>query len=190
MSDPTVDRVGQEVRIGWKDEGVSLVFDQITQRVDGTHAEITPTMNGVKYPTPLRLTPSRINLLSTRAREDWGKRARKITQQTEIPWDCILENSISYVLAVFRRGEPAVLLNEATISQPSYIVKPLIYERLPATVFALAAKGKSLFGLFVCLLAECGKSACGLTVSKSHQTLFLDWELDHSVQGFRKQQII
>lgn len=190
MSEPTVEQAGQGICLGWPTNSVSLLFDRIVERSDGTHAEVTPILNGANYPTPKRLTPSRVNLLSNRSREDWCKRTQKISEHTEIPWDRILENSVSYVLAMFRRGEPAVLLNEETYPQPSFIIKPLVYERLPATVFALAAKGKSLFGLFVCLLAECGQSACGLTVSRSHQTLFLDWELDQSLQGFRKQQIV
>ncbi len=35
-----------------------------------------------------------------------------------------------------------------------------------------------------------GQSLCGFKVTQSRQTFYLDWELDQSVQGYRKQQII
>ena len=102
----------------------------------------------------------------------------------------MIEQSVRYALLHYRKGEPAILLNEAHYPPKSFIIRPLVYENLPACVFALAAMGKSLLALFVCLLAETGQSLCGLSVSHSHQTLFLDWELDACVTGYRKQQII
>ena len=190
MSEPTIEQIGQGIKIGWPRESVSLLFDRIAERSDGTHAEITPIMNGANFPTPTQLTPSRVNLLNNRSREDWCRRIGKVSGKTGIPWDRVLENSVSYVLRVFRRGESEVLLDAPTYPQKEYAVKPLVYQNLPSVIFALAAKCKSLTALFLCLLAECGESMCGLTVSQSHQTLFLDWELDQSVQGFRKQQIL
>ncbi len=95
MSEPTVEQAGQGICLGWPTNSVSLLFDRIVERSDGTHAEVTPILNGANYPTPKRLTPSRINLLSNRSREDWCKRTQKISEHTEIPWDRILENSVS-----------------------------------------------------------------------------------------------
>lgn len=185
---PEVERVGTGIKVSWAEHGASLLFERLTEKSDGVVAEVTPIVNGYNSVEPLFLAPSKINLLSPRSRQEVFNRIKKY--QHNIPWDDISEPSAHLALATFRRGEPATLLNATNYALKPSILAPMIYEGLPSTVYALAAKGKSLFALFVCLCIETGQSLCGFKVTQSRQTFYLDWELDQSVQGYRKQQII
>ncbi|MCA9466486.1 MAG: AAA family ATPase [Nitrospira sp.] len=189
---PEIKRIGQALKISWERYGASLIFDRMVEKSDGVHAEIQPVINGCNSAIPSRLTPSKVNLHSTRARGDLTRRFTEIFKQLKhsIPADHFVDQSIHWAIHTFRQGEPATLLDEVTCISKPFILRPIVLEGLPSIVFALAAKGKSLFGLFACLLAETGQSLGGLTASRAHQTAFLDWELDSSVQGYRKRQIL
>ncbi|MCA9466889.1 MAG: AAA family ATPase [Nitrospira sp.] len=189
---PDIKRIGQTIRIYWPEYSAALMFDRLIERSDGLHAEIQPVINGVHSAIPNLLTPFKANLLSAHNRKQVTTRVAENFRQNKIaiPVDHFVDQSIHWCIQTFRQGEPATLLDEVAYISTPFIINPIVLKNMPSVVFGLAARGKSYFALLACLLAETGQSLGALTVQRAHQTAYLDWELDRSVQGYRKQQIL
>ena len=122
------------------------------------------------------------NFTAPRSRKDLAKQLETIYP---IDWEQVLEQLVVYTYERVQRGEPVedIIIDEATVEPPKYLVDPLIVENYPNVFFGDPGSFKSTMSIcmMACIALPWVDNPLRLrTPDKPKRILFLDWETDRA----------
>lgn len=122
------------------------------------------------------------NFTAPRSRKDLAKQFETIYP---IDWEQVLEQLVVYTYERVQRGEPIedIIIDEATLEPPKYLVDPLIVENYPNVFFGDPGSFKSTMSIcmMACIALPWVDNPLRLrTPDKPKRILFLDWETDRA----------
>lgn len=161
-------------------EGVAqLEFDLTTDRRTGeTHAELTVYATDAVNLGKL-LHRGRLNLLSGDRRERLAKYLSSRTAEQGVDWSDVLEQVVAAVVALYREGEPAILLRDAPEppSAGAPLMPPILAAEGSTILFGDGGSLKSYSALALAASLHTGRELIpGMTPTATRRVGFLDWE--------------
>jgi len=168
----------------WED-GIQIQLDRFQEKSGTLSAEIT-----IRLPKASRhLHQARLNLQSTRARNELARHLEEIKEETL--WVDYLEQVCTLAIQKYREGEPLVRLGEGEIEPPRYLLYPVIPENQPTVIFGDGGVGKSTTANLFAILASApwNDNPFGIGVNDKSNTLYLDWETDKSAADWNVKRL-
>ncbi len=162
-------------RAAWPDQDLEMGFElmRLDRRTGEVTAELTATAGSNGSAELLHRT--RLNLLSTRSREEV---VRRLQQRRPGPdWALLMEAACWKVIEAQRRGRPAVLLRDVTEPPAAgWLIPPILSAADPAILFGDGGRGKSYLALALAASVHSGRALAGLEVRQPIRIAYLDWE--------------
>lgn len=181
IPDPIVSIVPGSYRFDWVDPiAVSMRYDVVRRerRSGDTTAELTVSSSITGEPELLH--HARINLLSTRSQADLAKHlALRSPRLDASKWAWMVETTTHAVAVDVRSGTPPIPLS--SIPEPeggTFILPPLILNRMPTILFGDGGSAKSLVALAAALSIETGEPLLGMRPTRTGRVAYLDYEFD------------
>jgi hypothetical protein len=185
---PKIEPYGLGYQFTWDAEQISIRVDHFRESSrDGLHAELQVRTERSGF-NPVLLTPTSVNLTSTRSRADIAKHLKMLL--SGIDWTTLIEYACGMATQYHRRGEPALALSSVEqVTPATFRLHPLIFDRMPTVLFGPGGGGKSYLALFLALLVDKG-GYFGRFCGMPGRVLYLDWEADERVLAYRRQQLL
>lgn len=186
MSDPTVQRIGDDLRFTWPDAPLRVDVANMRESSDGFNGElaILQLLAGGKSK---QLHWAKTNMASTRSRADLVKALVPRWKDSTVEWwTHVIEQVCKLSVEAFRAGQPAVDL--ATIEIPDrqqYLAGTLIPRDNTAVLFGDGGAGKSLIALALAVAVSHGINLPYVPVSAATNVMYLDWETNEHEIGRR-----
>ena len=160
----------------WTNIGVEATIDRITDnRNNETKGEVWVNSIGSSSG---HLKQGQITLTSPTSRRTFATALEK--RIPDLDWDQIIEQISIAVLRDYRKGVPEVEISGTIIPEAAelnrWMVKPILEVRNPTIIYGPGSVGKSLFSLYLAILAHEGMSVEGLEIEEEVRVLYLDWE--------------
>ena len=172
MSKPELVRNGDEFGLVWKEEGVSVIIDQLREGSDGLKGEITVEAIGAGH-----LIWGNFNLSSTSARATLG---RTMSAKMKGPdWYVLLDQAAVMVARDFRKGEGVFDLSGLPEGNGFKAFIPGMFMPIgeTSTIFADGGSCKSYVALVVAACVARGRDfPWGGRPLVTGPVLYLDWE--------------
>lgn len=175
MEKPVVNQVGKKFEFYWKDAKIRVLVSRIRDNRDRVTAELLFKTDATPATPHIRFT--QLNLLSSRSRKQLMQELNAIYPAD---WNSILEQLCVYTLERSRQGEPVKEIEpQDGIEEPSFLVKPFIYEGQSNLFYGEGATGKSSLALALAILTQLPykDNPLNLEVKKAN-VLYLDYETD------------
>lgn len=176
MTEPVLTHQLNGMAFTWPSLSLRLSLSRIRESSGETKAELTAT-NQVGI-----LTQQSINLLAGRSRVQLAKELHGRHPLTTPSWESILELVCVRGLRELRKGDPVIALQPNEQPNVPFLLNPLIFQKHQTMIYAPGGSCKSIFALYLALLACHGASQNGLA-SLPVPVLYLDWELDAETIG-------
>lgn len=176
MTEPVLTHQLNGMAFEWPSLSLRLSLSRIRESGGETKAELVAA-NQVGI-----LTHQSINLLAGRSRIQLAKELAQRHPVSSPSWESILELVCVRGLRELRRGDPVVALQPSEQAHVPFLLNPLIFQKHQTMIYAPGGSCKSMFALYLALLASHGASQNGLA-SLACPVLYLDWELDEETIG-------
>jgi Mrp family chromosome partitioning ATPase len=181
----TVNVVGDEIRVEFPDELITVACDRWQERGGAVTAEalVQTTAPGI----PPHVHQARLTLTSTRTRKEFAKECAGRFSGPE--WDRLIEHVAIVCLKVRRAGAPATLLSAVDPGvRPKYRVEGIVPESGVTVLYGPGGVGKSTVALVMaCAVQEARPFASRATMGG--QVLYLDYETSEHQQSRRLRAI-
>lgn len=109
-----------------------------------------------------------------------------------VDWDMLLETVSAYCIKMTIDGSPIVEFNdtdETPIERIGFLLKPLIFEKMPTIMFAEPKTGKSLIAELCCIIVRSNTEIAGLIPARQCKALYLDYEASGDALRIYYQQM-
>lgn len=176
MNEPTLTPSLNGLTFGWPSLSLSLSLSRIRESNGETKSELTVTnAKGI-------LTQQSMNLLAGRSRAQLAKELDRKHPVASPSWETILETVCVRGLRELRKGDPVIALQPSAQAHVPFLVNPLIFQKHQTMIYAPGGSCKSMFALYLALLASHGAAQHGIS-ALACPVLYLDWELDPETIG-------
>ena len=181
---PTVTVVGGIYNYQWEQEEVQIIVERLredSRRTVTADIRITARPEGHIHMT-------RLNLLTTRGRNDVARYARERCQRGR-DWDAIIEQLCVMTLDHYRVGEPIINLGEVNPpTEPVYRFKPFVVDGEPTIIYGEGGIGKSYLAAYMAAMVDQNLSVDTFEAMPG-KVLYLDFETRSDVAARRLQAI-
>jgi hypothetical protein len=164
---------------------LALVFDLL--RLDRRTGEVTAEVKALSNGDVLHL--ARLNLTSTRSKAELAARLKAIK---DVDWHYLLEQACQKTVEAYRRGEPALLLRDAPLTNAGdeFALGQLLLAGHPTVYFGDGGSGKSYLALAAAIDMHADAGLLGLPVRQPRAVAYIDWELDASTHRQRMREMV
>ena len=181
---PTLPVVGGIYNYQWEQEEVQIIVERLredSRRTVTADIRITARPEGHIHMT-------RLNLLTTRGRNDVARYARERCQRGR-DWDAIIEQLCVMTLDHYRVGEPIINLGEVNPpTEPVYRFKPFVVDGEPTIIYGEGGIGKSYLAAYMAAMVDQNLSVDTFEAMPG-KVLYLDFETRSDVAARRLQAI-
>lgn len=176
MNPPTLTRTAGVYLLDWPEMSLHFRVDKLTEKSGAVIGEwLIESTNPHEASGHLLL--DRINMTNGGAR---GKTADLLARRMDtLPWTEIIETCCVLVLRAHRMGEPVIDLSKMDpVTRPGFLIDPFVLHQDITMVFGDGDSGKSLFALYLGLLASTGRPDPNtrLQADRPVNVLYLDFE--------------
>ena len=186
MASPTINVIGLSLRFQWAESHLTVVLDHFRESRGQIHAEFLATTTAPGY-APHLLGPVQLNLMSGSVRKILANQLAE--RYKEANWLQLLEVVCLHGVRHHRQGEPVLLLTgQSDVPAPSFLLEPLVYNRLPTVLYGPGGISKSYLALLGAMLVQSGTRLGNLSGTQS-ETLYLDYESDEGDVVLRLKRI-
>lgn len=183
MNLPDVTYSADCYRFLWKEDGVDMIVDRLSEERDGLKCELTVSTS--RAPLAGLLREGRFNLSSATTRSQWEKALAD--RFPDFDWYAALEQVCALTRRRWRDGEPVIDLATVELSaELPYLIHPYMVDGGVTVFFADGGSGKSLFVLALAVSIGTGVEVLpGIMPTRHGPVLYLDWEWDESSHAER-----
>jgi len=162
----------------WRHHGYGIEVSQLHENSDGLTGEIRVERLQPAGGRPARVFWGKINLSSSRSREEAQKKIAVRTGKIGLDWDRVVEYVASATADGWRQGEPFVdLAHIPSRLHVTYLVDRLLPDGETVGICADGGSGKGWVAILLAIGVLTGRSLPGgLRVHRSAPVLYLDWE--------------
>ena len=189
MREPTLSRIGNELRYNFQDSGVIVTarrpFEERHRIFAEIEIELKPEVAAESDPRVFR---GIIGLLSKTGIKDAVDSLKE--QRSELPWRYILSKACSRAQDDFKQRAKGQHIGDKSFSidRPIYQLNPLLQMGQPTILYGDSGVGKSMVAAWMGVLVGNGIQQAGLTPTYGH-VAYVDWETDEDTLLERIQAI-
>lgn len=189
MKPPLFKALGDTYAFHWIDAQIDLVMDRLHESRGGDlTAEVEVRCH--RDETNQLLHHARLNLISTRSRQEIIRSLAGRIPESEFQWSDALEQACFKAIQRWREGDPVVDLRCVQLRTGSrFLLEPYIEYAGPTVLFADGGVGKSLFGMAIAVSIASGVPTVGNAPADVRPALYLDWEADDDTHARRMRAI-
>lgn len=159
-------------------ENVSVQFDQLKRHRDGRFNARVKVSRQLADKN-VNLYQGSLNLMAGRSRSQLAKTLKERLPKDVLDFERFIEEACRLAVegAETTAAAEQLELSEEVTAEPSFIIYPIVPERLPVVLYGPGGGGKTFFAMYFALLAQNGLSFLNRPIKKQN-TLYLDWEVD------------
>ncbi len=164
--------------------GVTFVADRIRIHSDG-RGTCRLRVFVEEIPGRKELYHGQFNFSGPKARSELVKHLEKAHPEPDaLSWSKVVEILCREILSHEESGEPIAELPFGEITEPTYVLPPLIIEKNIVVWYAPGGSGKSLIAMYAAILIHNGLKELWPGLKKGN-VLYLDWETDRETASRR-----
>jgi hypothetical protein len=162
-------------RILWPNLDIEITFKYTRDKGDDTRSElwvddVGPSKGHILWGTVSLNLPDSITRFVNKLQ----------TTVPDVPWEKMLRSATTWVINRHRTGVPEVQLSGNMIppqgQSKSWMIRPILEPKNTTIVYGPGSVGKSMFCLYLAVLAHRGISTESLEIDRPFNVLYLDWE--------------